>query len=84
MKMTALNTPEHFYVAEINNELVGFSYCIQERSAVKTRWAGGRFSGIRRARVPFNFSTGDKTAVRAELTGQIGKDLYVQLIEDLA
>lgn len=83
----ALNGLEHFYMAEIGGEPVGFlmAYRKEEWLSDNPGWieAVNWHPGFRKSLLK-NFAVVDKTAIRSDLTGRgIGSELYVRLIEDL-
>lgn len=83
----ALNGLQHFYMAEIAGEPVGFlmAYRKEEWLADNPEWIEAvQWHPSFQKNLLRNFAVVDKTAIRADLTGRgIGSDLYVQLIEDL-
>ncbi len=83
----ALKVLDHFYVAEIKNDLVGFlmAYRKEQWLLENPGWieAVHWHPGFKSALLG-DFALVDKTAVRADLTGQgIGSQLYVSLVEAL-
>ena len=85
--LAALKGLDHFYVAEIKSDLVGFlmAYTREQWLLENPGWveAVNWHPGFNRTQLE-KFVLVDKTAVRADLTGQgIGSELYVRLIEDL-
>ncbi len=83
----ALNGLDHFYLAEIDGEAVGFlmAYCKEEWLLENPGWieAVNWHPGFRKNLLK-NFAVVDKTAIRSDLTGKgIGSELYVRLSEEL-
>lgn len=83
----AINGLDHFYLAEINGEAVGFlmAYRKDEWLSENPGWvdAVNWHPGFKKTLLR-NFAVVDKTAIRSDLTGKgIGSELYVSLIEGL-